>query len=119
ARLRQVSGEQGVIGTRERTDLAGNVCTQILTQPLVRSDALLHGDERRYRLAPEPTRASDDSCFRDRWLIDQRALHFHRADTMTGDVQHVVDAAQDPEVAVLVALRAIAGKVDAVPARPV
>jgi hypothetical protein len=38
---------------------------------------------------------------------------------MPGDVQDVVDAAEDPEVAVAVAPGPIAREVDAVPLRPV
>ena len=53
-------------------------------------------------------------------MIDQRALDFHRADAMAGDVEHVVHAAEQPEVAVLVALGAVAGEVDVRrPAAPV
>src|SRR5437763_17060342 len=38
---------------------------------------------------------------------------------MAGDVDDVVDTAEKPEVAVFVALRAVAGEVDARPLRPV
>ena len=47
-------------------------------------------------------------------MIDQRALDLRRANPMTGHVQHVVDAAEEPEVAVGVDARAVAGEVDAV-----
>src|SRR6516164_10316334 len=46
-------------------------------------------------------------------MADQRALHLHGAEAMSGDVDHVVDAAHDPEVAVLVAPGAVAREVDA------
>ena len=36
-------------------------------------------------------------------MMHQGALDFHRAQAVAGDVEHVVDAAHDPEVAVLVA----------------
>jgi hypothetical protein len=41
----------------------------------------------------------------------QRRLDLHRAQAVPGDVQHVVDAAHDPEVAVHVAVGAVAGEV--------
>ena len=44
--------------------------------------------------------------------MDQGALDLHRAQPVAGDVEHVVDAAHDPEVAVLVAAGAVAGEVD-------
>jgi hypothetical protein len=43
----------------------------------------------------------------------QRAFDLGRAHAVTGDVDHVVDAAGDPVVAVLVAAAAVAGEVDA------
>ena len=75
-------------------------------------DAFLHGDERGDRLALDLVRAADDGGLGHARMIDQRALDFHRADAVPGDVQHVVDAAEQPEVAVVVALGAVAGEVD-------
>ena len=43
----------------------------------------------------------------------QRALDLGRAEAVPGDVQHVVHAARDPVVTVLVALRAVTGEVPA------
>src|SRR4029077_6097832 len=40
-------------------------------------------------------------------------------DAVAGDVHHVVDAAEEPEIAVLVALRAVSREVDPGPLRPV
>jgi hypothetical protein len=45
-------------------------------------------------------------------VIHQARFDLHRAEAVTGDVQHVVHAAEDHEVAVGVALGAIAGEVD-------
>src|SRR5262249_57822493 len=57
--------------------------------------------------------ASAPRRFRDCRVIDQRALDLHRPDAVAGDVDHVVDAAEQPEVAVGVALRPVAGDIDA------
>ena len=75
-------------------------------------DALLERDERGDRLALDLVRSSDHGGFGDARVIDERALDFHRADAVAGDVDHVVHAAEQPEVAVGVALRAVAGDVD-------
>ena len=75
--------------------------------------AFLQRDERGDRLALDLVRASDDRRLGDARMIDERALDLHRADAMSGDVDHVVDAAEQPEVAVGVALGAVAGEVDA------
>ena len=47
----------------------------------------------------------------DRGVPDQRGLDLHRGEPVPGHVEHVVDAAQDPEVAVLVAPRPVAREV--------
>ena len=66
--------------------------------------AFLERDERRDRLALDLVRAADDRGLGHLRMIDERALDLHRADPVARDVQHVVDAAEQPEVAVLVAL---------------
>ena len=52
-------------------------------------------------------------------VVDQRALDLDRRDAVAGDVHHVVDAAEQPEVAVLVDPRAVAGEVHVRVLRPV
>src|SRR5258708_14162444 len=54
-----------------------------------------------------------------RGMVDQRAFHFHRPDAVARDVEHVVHAAEDPEVAVLVALGSVAREVNVLPLAPV
>ena len=75
-------------------------------------DAFLQRDERRDRLSLDLVRAPDDGRFGHARVIDEGALDFHGPDAVPGDVQHVVHAAEQPEVAVLVALRAVAGEID-------
>ena len=75
-------------------------------------------DERRERLALELVRLADHGRLGDRGMLDERALDLHRADAVAGDVQHVVDAAEDPVVAVVVALGAVAREVEVGAARP-
>ena len=52
-------------------------------------------------------------------MRDQRRFHLGRADAVAGDVEHVVDAAGDPVVAVLVAAAAVAGEVLALVGREI
>src|SRR5205085_8508947 len=52
-------------------------------------------------------------------MVDERALDLDRRDAVPGDVHHVVDAPEQPEVALLVDPRPVAGEVDAGIARPV
>src|SRR5438105_13308517 len=62
---------------------------------------------------------SDDGCLSHRFMRHQSAFDLGRAETMTGDVDDVVDPAHDPEIAVLISARAIAGKIDSGNLRPV
>ena len=59
-------------------------------------------------------RPADHGGFGDARMRDQRGFDLHRAEAMAGDVQHVVDAAHDPVVAVGIAVGAVAGDVVAV-----
>ncbi|MNM96270.1 hypothetical protein D3C81_1087390 [compost metagenome] len=56
-------------------------------------------------------RIAHHRCLGDRVVQHQRAFHFGSADAVAGDVDHVVDPAGDPVVAVLVAAGAVAGEV--------
>ena len=47
----------------------------------------------------------------DGFVRHQRRLYFHGAEAVAGDVDHVVHPAHDPEVAVFVFARAVAGEV--------
>ena len=76
------------------------------------SVAFLEDHKRRDRLPLQLVRAPDDRRLGHLRMIDQRALHFHRADAVSRHVNHVVHTAEHPEVAVFVALRAVAGEVD-------
>src|SRR5919197_4462099 len=51
-------------------------------------------------------------------MSDQGGFHLHGADAVTGDIQHVVHPTEDPEVAVLVALGAVAREVQVLVAGP-
>ena len=120
SRLRQIRGKENLIRSRDRADLLDDVLLELVGQGRARLDAFLDGDERRNRLALDLVWTSDHSGLGDLRVIDERALDFHRAKPMPCDVEHVVDAAEQPEEAILVEPRAVAGEVRAVrPAAPV
>src|SRR5262249_61013518 len=75
--------------------------------------AFLERHERRDRLTFDLVHAPNDRGFRNGWMVHQRALQFHRADAVSGDIDHIVHAPEVPEVALGVALDTIAGDVDA------
>jgi hypothetical protein len=51
--------------------------------------------------------------------LAQGALNLGSSESMSGDIDHVVDATHDPKITVTVSARAIAGKVNTVYLRPV
>src|SRR4030095_12434682 len=52
-------------------------------------------------------------------VADKRALDFRCSNAMAGHVQHVVDPAHNPEVAIFILARAISGKIAALYLAPV
>ena len=76
----------------------------------------LAGDERDVAvdaLALESVRIADDRRLGDLRMRDERAFDLRRAEPVARHVDHVVDAAGDPVVAVRVAAAAVAGEVGA------
>src|SRR6185312_14419505 len=68
---------------------------------------------REHGLALDLVRLADDGRFGDARMRNERRFDLHRAESMTGDVQHIVDPAHDPEVPVLVAVSAVTRDVEA------
>ena len=68
-------------------------------------------DEHRNRFALEIVGPTHGRRFGHGRMADQRTFDFDRTQTMTGNIQHVVDAAHDPVVAVGVAACVVAGQI--------
>jgi hypothetical protein len=99
---------------RASADLIGDVAAQLLGQRLVGVDAGPQGHERDDGLALELVGATDHGGLGHRGVRHQGALDLHRAESRwPATLMHVVDAAHDPEVAVGVPARAVAGEVHA------
>src|SRR5947208_7267695 len=62
-------------------------------------------------LTAQLIRAGDDRRFCNGWMFFQRALYFEWADAIARADNHVVGAAYEPEVAILVFIRAITSNV--------
>ena len=62
-------------------------------------------------LALDVVRIADHRRLGDRGVADQRAFDLGGAEPVAGDVEHVVDPAGDPVIAVLVAAAAVAGEI--------
>ncbi|MNM79754.1 hypothetical protein D3C81_916990 [compost metagenome] len=58
-------------------------------------------------------READHGCFGHLRVRNQRAFHFGRTDAVAGDVDHVIDAASDPVIAIFIATAAVTGEIAA------
>src|SRR5690606_18436300 len=115
AGFRQIVAKADVARLGDGADFLADPVLQLLYQ-LFRVFAfrtrLLQHDEGDHRFAGEVIGAADDRGFgHEAGIGDQRRLDFHGAEAVAGDVQYVVDAAHDADVAVLVIGRAVAGEV--------
>ena len=118
----RVFGRSGVKssmpGPGELADLGGHVADQLVAQRVRLLDAVARDHEDRDLLAPDRVGRADGRGLRDGRVRHERRLHLGRGDAVAGDVDDVVDAAHQPEVAVLVGLRAVAGEVHGRPEAP-
>src|SRR4051794_35289570 len=81
--------------------------------------ALLQSHETGDGLARNLVWFADHRGLRHRRVAHQGALDFHGAETMPADIHHIIDASQDPEVAVLVSPGGVSSHVDSFKAFPV
>src|SRR5688500_20383587 len=84
---------------------------QLVDERVAAVDAGFDRNKSTDRLAFDFVLFADDRSLSHFLMIDQRAFHFHRADSMAGDIHHVVDPAEQPIVTVFIALAAVAGKI--------
>src|SRR5688572_5795820 len=116
AGLGQVLAEADVLRLRDRADLLRDPLAQLFGDLLrlgTRRARTFEYDERADRFARELVGAANDRGLGHELRIgDERRLDLHRAESMARYVQHVVDAADDAEVALLVHARAVAGEIE-------
>src|SRR3954468_5982253 len=118
-RLGQVGDEHQELGPRDGPDDVRDVLAQLDAEMVVRLLARLEDHEREDRLARDRVVLADDGGLGDGLVVDQRRLDLGGRDPMAGHVHHVVDAPEQPQVAVEVTFRAVAGEVHALEPAPV
>ena len=91
-----------------RPALLAGLLPQLVSQSATGVKARSQGDEGRDGLALQLMRLAYHGGLGHSGMVDQRAFHFHRADAMAGDVEHVVHSPEDPVVTILIALHAVA-----------
>src|SRR5262249_39976533 len=81
-------------------------------------ETLAQRDERGERLTLELVWPAHHGGLCNRGMLDECGLDFHRADAVSGDIEHVIHASENPVVAVLVALGSVAREVQILPSGP-
>src|SRR5204862_913985 len=79
----------------------------------------LHCDESDNALSLQFVRPANDRRFGDLRVTHQRTLDLRGTEPVTSYVQNVIDSADDPKIAVLVATRAVAGQIISLVLAPV
>jgi hypothetical protein len=86
---------------------------QLVYQPVAGLEAAAQDAVGPDHVAAHLVRHADHRRLGHGGMADQRALHLGRAQAVAADLDHVVDAADDPVVAVVVLARRVAGQVPA------
>ena len=84
---------------------------EILAQLVARLMAVDQGDIGENALALDVVREADDGGLGHAFMRDERAFDLGRAHAMAGNVDHIIDAAGDPIIAVRIAAAAITGEI--------
>lgn len=100
--LGQVGDDDDRLRRRERANALAHLQDEVLFQLVGDLVAVLDGDESIDGLAGEFVSDADNGGFGHGAVLDQRGFDFGGGQTVTGDVDDVVDAAADPVVAVVV-----------------
>ena len=98
-------------GPGELADPLGDVLADLGDELVGALEVALERDEGADRLAGVLVGLADDGRLGDLRVGDDRRLDLGRREAVAGDVDHVVDAPDDPEVAVLVPARGVADEV--------
>lgn len=119
ARLWERLCEADHVGLGDRAENARDVFAERTLQRIARREAWRERNERCDARAFDVVRHANDGRLDHGFVRDERAFDFHRAESVARHVDDVVDAAHDPEVAAVVATRAVACEIHPLHARPV
>src|SRR5215217_1167617 len=111
-RLGQIVDGDDLLGARGRSYLLSHLVPELLHQFLAALVSSFEDHIGKDGLALVFVVLAYDRRLGDGRVRDERALDLRRGDAVPGDVHHVVYPARNGEVAVLVALGAVAGEVD-------
>src|SRR5438477_5573865 len=110
--LRQHVDEVELANDREGAEVVADSREQLFLELIGRLATLLQHDERRYDLAAEFVGAPRHTGLGDRGVSEERGLDLDGADTVVGDLDDLVGASAEPDIAVRIDRRRVAGEVD-------
>ena len=119
AGFRQRIGEADLFRTGEGSNFMADPLTEFFAQNGVVPLAFFQGDEGADGLAGDLMRLANDGGFGNSRMMDERRFNFHGAEAMTADIHDIVDAAENPMIAIIIAAGGVAREIGAGYARPV
>gem|GEM_PF-4032660 len=111
AGFRQAGSELDLVRCCHRADLIAHMLDEFGAQRFVAGLARHQRHIAIDALSLDMVRIADHGRLRNGAVGDERRFHLCGSKTVAGHVQHVIDAAGDPVIAILVAPAAIAGEV--------
>src|SRR4051812_14368986 len=111
AGLRQSFRKTDVVRLCDGANFLRHMVAEFIANSGVGLDATLESHERHQRLAFQFIRPADHRSFGHLRIAHESALDFCRADTMTGNVENVIDPADDPEITILILPATVAGEI--------
>lgn len=100
--LRQIRNDKDSLGGSEGTDALSDLEDEILSQLIIDLIAILDCNEGIDSLSGEFIVDTDDSGFSNGVMLDQSSFNFGSRETMTADVDDIVDSSSDPVIAFVV-----------------
>lgn len=100
------------LGGGERANAPADLHDKLLSQGIVDLIAILDSDERIDSLARELIINTDNGCLSDSGMLDESGLNLGSGQTVTADVDDVVNAASDPVESLVVTTSTITGELE-------
>jgi hypothetical protein len=110
--LGQVGDDDDRLWRGEGADALADLEDQILLQLVVDLVSVLDGDESVDSLAGKVVSHANDGSLGDGVVLNERGLDLGSGQTVTGDVDDIVDTSADPVVTVVVTSCSISGELD-------
>lgn len=100
--LGQIWNDEDSLRSSERSNALSDLQNEILLELVVDLIPILDGHKRVDCLSSKLVVDTDDCSFRDSVVLDQRRFDFSCGETMTADIDNIIDTASDPVVTLVV-----------------